>query len=122
MKIPKGLKMKIGRPKVAQLDVGIKTQICRECEEMGRRVCEADGEPALFHRWIDEDKALLKINVFTRQEEQDYLVRRFKAENVLPMGTSAEVVRHTFALVEYPDGSVGKVEPELITFLDRRAE
>ena len=28
----------------------------------------------------------------------------------------------TLALVEYPDGSVGMVKPELIQFLDRREE
>jgi hypothetical protein len=32
---------------------------------------------------------------------------------------SADSVRGVSALVEYPDGSVGMVEPALITFLDR---
>jgi hypothetical protein len=31
-----------------------------------------------------------------------------------------EVIRVTFALVEYPDGSVGKVDPDKVHFLDRK--
>ena len=104
------------------ITVGLKTQLCKECEEMGRRFCEVDGKPAYFHRWVDEDKALLKINCFTRPEEQDILVRRFRSEAVLPMGTSAEIIRHALALVEYDDGTVDKVEPEKVKFTDRRAE
>ena len=103
------------------LTVGLKTQLCKECEEMGRRFCEVEGRPAFFHRWVEEEKALLKINVFTSPQEQDILVRRFRSEAVLPMGTSAEIVRNTFALVEYADGTVGKVEPEKLKFRDRGA-
>lgn len=30
-----------------------------------------------------------------------------------------DVLGETFAIVEYQDGSVGKVKPELVTFLDK---
>ena len=102
------------------LTVGLKTQLCKECEEMGRRFCEVDGKPAVFHRWVDEDKALLKINCFVSPTEQDFLLRRFRADSVMPPETSAEIVRQTFALVEYADGTVCKVEPEKVKFTDRR--
>lgn len=83
------------------------------------RPCLADGKPATFHRWVDADSTLLHINVFARQEERDIINRRFKDTGVVPNCCTADVVRAVFALVEYPDGSVGKVKPELIQFLDR---
>lgn len=83
------------------------------------RLCEVDGKVCTFHRWIEEDKALLKINTFTRYEEQVILRRRFVEEGVVPLGCSTEVVRRTYALVEFADGSVGKVDPELVQFIDR---
>jgi hypothetical protein len=78
-----------------------------------------DGKVCTFHRWIEEDKALLKINAFTRYEEQVILRRRFVEEDVVPLGCSTEVVRRTYALIEFADGSVGKVDPELVQFIDR---
>lgn len=59
------------------------------------RPCLVDDKPATFHRWVEEG---------------------------LMWAEKLETVRTCLALVEYPDGSVGKVKPELITFLDRRAE
>ncbi len=84
------------------------------------RVCEVNGKPARFHRWVEEDKAMLKINCFARTDEQDRLVRRFREAAVIPAGTSVETARQTFALVEYEDGTVAKVEPEKVKFTDRR--
>lgn len=83
------------------------------------RLCEVDEKVCTFHRWIEEDKALLKINTFTRYEEQAILRRRFVEEDVVPLGCSTEVVRRTYALIEFADGSVGKVDPELVQFIDR---
>lgn len=82
------------------------------------RPCLADGTPARFHRWVDEDRALLKINAFTRNEERDRLFQEFRDNGVVPGCCSTEVLRVTFALVEYRDGTVGKVEPARIRFLD----
>lgn len=86
-----------------------------------RRPCEVDGKPCIFHRWVDEDKALLGVNLMVNDYQRDKIVRGYKADGVAPHGCEIKVLRHTYALVEYPDGSVGKVEPELVTFLDRRA-
>ena len=86
------------------------------------RPCLVDGKPATFHRWVDADRALLKINAFVRAEEQGRLVRGFRDDAVVPNCCSTEVIRETVALVEYPDGSVGKVKPELITFMDRKED
>ena len=47
------------------------------------RPCEVDGDKALFHRWVLDEKAI------------------------------------TFALIEYIDGTVEKVNPERVRFTDR---
>ena len=84
------------------------------------RPCEANDRPAIFHCWIGEDRALLKINTFLTDSECRALSDQFKKDYIVKPGTSAEVIRNTYALVEYPDGSMDKVKPELITFMDRR--
>jgi len=82
-------------------------------------ICKVNGKTCLFHHWIDEDKAMLKINCFVSEHEREQLLHRFRETSVIPMGTSVEIVRHTYALVEFPDGSVGKVEPESVCFMDK---
>lgn len=86
------------------------------------RPCLADDTPAVFHRWVDRDTSLLHINVFIRPDERELIHRSFKQTGVVPNCCSADVVRAVFALVEFPDGSVGEVKPELIQFLDRKEE
>ena len=88
-------------------------------DELQARPCEVEGRPALFHRWIEEDRALLKINCFTTPEEQKKLVYKFHEGGLVDIGCSADVLRETFALVEYRDGTVAKVKPELVRFVDK---
>lgn len=84
------------------------------------RPCLVDGKPATFHRWVEEDKALLRIHAMVRPEDQLKIVRRFREEGVTGPESDVDMTRICFALVEYPDGSVGKVAPELIQFLGRK--
>lgn len=91
-------------------------------DELHARPCAVDGVPALFHRWIEEDTALLKINTFCRPEEMAYINRQFYEDGIIRPDCSAEVMHNTYALVEYPDGSVDKVKPELITFTDKESK
>lgn len=64
-------------------------------DELQARPCEVDGRPALFHRWVEEGQVVNIDHVFCKME----------------------VVHNTFALVEYPDGTVCKVVPERIRFV-----
>lgn len=104
---------------------GAETPRFRKCTEAPRplyklRPCLADEKPATFHRFIEEDRAMLRINCYHPERVYNQLIRRFKEEGVIHPGCSTEIIRETLALVEYPDGSVGKVKPELIQFLDRK--
>lgn len=86
------------------------------------RPCEVDGKPCLFHRWVDEDKAVLEIGPLVKQDTLDVWRRAFDEFGDVPPHSTVKILRHTYALVEYPDGSVGKVEPELVQFLDRKED
>lgn len=101
-----------------KLVLGLEVKRCAECHGP-ERLCLADGKPATFHRWVDEDQALLQIHPFVRPADQQKIARRFREEGTTDGTATIEKLRATFALVEYPDGSVGKVKPELIQFMDR---
>ena len=88
-------------------------------EEMQNRPCKVNGRPALFHRWVEEDNAMLKINTYTTPEESAQLAKAFKRDWVCVPGCSTEVIRRTFALVEYQDGTVDMVDPLFIQFSDK---
>lgn len=88
-------------------------------DELQARPCEVDGVPALFHRWIEEDRALLKIDRFCTPGEANVICRRFHAEGTVPTGCHVNIVRETFALIEYRDGTIDKVKPERIRFIER---
>ena len=81
------------------------------------RPCEVDGRPALFHRWVEEDRAILNIEALVTPEDQARLAYTFREGNICPPGCKVDVLRETFALVEYQDGAVAKVDPVLVRFL-----
>ena len=88
-------------------------------DELRARPCEVDGVPALFHRWIEEDRVLLKIDKVCSPGHANAIYRRFRSEGIYPPdGCHTDIIRETFALVEYRDGTIDKVKPELVRFLD----
>lgn len=102
-----------------KIQLGMDVKRCAECNKY-ERPCLADGTPATFHRWVEEESALLQIDACLPLRDQQKIVHRFREEKVLDPFSKIEKLRTCFALVEYPDGSVGKVKPELIQFLDRK--
>lgn len=86
-------------------------------DELRARPCEVDGKPALFHRWVEEDNALLGIDAFFPLDQQMEIRRRFTSGGTIPNGCHVDIVRNTFALVEYGDGTIAKVKPELVRFV-----
>ena len=88
-------------------------------DELHARPCEVNGRPALFHRWVEESQVLLNFNCYMNEHDRDLVLRDFHAHKFTPAGVSSEAVHHTFALVEYQDGTVAKVEPEQIHFIKK---
>lgn len=87
-------------------------------DELRWRPCEVDGVPALFHRWIEEGRPLLVSDAIRPSEEWRQVTYRFRADSVVPCCCHLDVIRETFALVEFLDGVVAKVKPELVRFVD----
>ena len=83
------------------------------------RPCLVDGKPATFHRWVEEDKALLKVKPFCSTDEIDASIARFHRDGVMDHSCDIEKLHTVSALVEYEGGTVAKVNPELIRFTDR---
>lgn len=75
------------------------------------RPCEVDGRPALFHRWVEDFMDLVQLNAHTSPEDQVRLVDRLRDRRVY----------QTLALVEYRDGTIDKVDPLLVRFVDVEA-
>lgn len=89
-------------------------------DELHARPCEVDGRPALFHRWVEEDRALLTFGkMFLSETEVEKIINLFHTEGLVAPGCSVEKIHETFALVEYRNGAIAKVKPELVVFKDR---
>lgn len=84
------------------------------------RPCEVDGKPALFHRWAEEDKGVLKVNIFEKKETIEDTIKIYRDTDVVPNSCDLNIMRTTFAIVEYPDGSVHRVPVDRLRFTDRR--
>jgi hypothetical protein len=86
------------------------------------RPCTVNGSPAFFHRWVTEDKGLLKVHAMTRPREYQALYDYYIANNIIPSSCSLEKMTETLALVEMLDGSMKKVPAIEIRFTDREGQ
>lgn len=104
-----------------KIRLGVDVRRCAECQGP-ERPCLVDGKPATFHRWVEEDRGVLQVNSLLRLDDEtiEKINRLFHKEGIVPGSCSLEKLHEVKALVEWPDGSVGTVRLELITFLDRR--
>lgn len=84
------------------------------------RPCLVDEKPAVFHRFVEEDRALLQINAYCEPGDRERIRREFQETGVYPDTCYATTLRSTLALVEFPDGSLRKVDPELVTLLSNK--
>ena len=77
------------------------------------RPCEVDGDKAFFHGWITEDRVFIKQH--NRRFEPTHRV--FMPGNVIT-ADDLQTVQTVYALIEYADGEVAKVDPESVRFVD----
>jgi hypothetical protein len=84
------------------------------------RPCEVNGQVCLFHRFIEEDKAYLKINSLCRRSEADYMLEDYSVRGLIAPGAELKTARTCTALVEFPNGALKRVDPEAVRFLDRK--
>ena len=83
------------------------------------RPCKVDGKACCFHRFVEEDRLLLKVNAFMKSEDADVVRRRAYEVGIVEPSCSTEILRETRALIEWPDGSLSTVALERVTFTDR---
>jgi hypothetical protein len=81
------------------------------------RPCLAEGNRAIFHKWIDYEETFLKLDctiTSTRFEN----IKDLYDQNILPNNCNLIKVNTTAALVELEDGTMKKVDIESIRFVD----
>ena len=78
-----------------------------------------EGEvPAHFHQWITDNSSWVISNkVINSKNRMDTAQRMFDTHIIEP-GFELSSVPATLALIEYEDGSMNKVDPKMIRFLD----
>lgn len=82
------------------------------------RPCTVYGNKALFHRWIEEEKLIIKVDSTLRikTEHISIALRDYHKNGIIAPGLSTEKITYTYALVEFEDGHVEKVEPTDVVF------
>jgi hypothetical protein len=84
------------------------------------RPCSVKGlTGCIFLGFFEEDETLLKVDAFVKQEELKRIQRRFYETGIVSDAMRVDILHKVFAIVEMPDGTVEKVNPEDIVFLDR---
>lgn len=88
------------------------------------RQCYANNRKALFHKWVENDEVLLKINGIVRlnvlkelNEHRNELI----SNNVYSSNCTPEVIKRTYALVEFEDGTLDYIDPKSIRFIDGKS-
>lgn len=82
------------------------------------RPCVVGNRAGMFHRWIDKEQEIITINLILNKKDLDKTIKEYETTGFLPKGSSVQVMRNTFGLVEYEDGTVYAVDPVTIRFTD----
>lgn len=82
------------------------------------RPCVVGNRAGMFHRWIDKEQEIITIDLTLNKKDLDKAIKEYETTGFLPKGSSVQVMRNTFGLVEYEDGTVFAVDPVTIRFTD----
>lgn len=82
------------------------------------RPCTVFGVKCKFHRWIEEEKLILKLEsvALRKRDLFDAVMQDYNDYGVINPGMSTEKIKQTFALVEFEDGHMEKVDPTVVIF------
>lgn len=85
------------------------------------RPCVVGGRKALFHRWVESDKALFENVALMSYEMKAEQINQFNNFGMVDnMCTKLRIIKSFYGLVEHGDGTMEKVDPEKIVFEDTR--
>ena len=86
------------------------------------RLCEVNEggnvRRALFHMWTKEETPFIKMNAHVRPERLDSIKNTIFNDHIVPPNHDITMHTNLVALVEFEDGSIAKVKPETVRFLD----
>ena len=85
------------------------------------RPCWVNGEKALFHKWIAEEKAILVSESIFKYDQFRKIKKDFDEYKILAPGCKLGKITQNFALVEFKNGQVKEVDPRDIKFCDSEA-
>ena len=83
-----------------------------------RRPCEVDGSKAWYHGLVHADRTVVRVGGILSSAGYAEFDRQIQHQRVFPSNCQMHVERRTYAMVEYLDGSVSKVDPEKVHFTD----
>ncbi len=83
-----------------------------------RRPCEVDGSKAWYHGLVHCDRTVVRMDGIFPEDKRVEIERAIQHRQVFPSNWHTHVERRTYAMVEYLDGSVSKVDPEKVHFID----
>lgn len=78
--------------------------------------CFVGDKRAFFHRWIDKEMPIIKINSQFSYKNAERYIDTIKKHNIVPFGCEVIMQKSTFGLIEYEDGTVAEVDPTSIRF------
>lgn len=82
------------------------------------RFCRVDGTPAYFHRFVEEDRLLVKVNTFAKHDHENAIFRRIHEDGIISPSCDTTVLHETRALIEWADGRLATVALERVQFAD----
>lgn len=83
------------------------------------RPCYVDGKKALFHRWEDNPRTLIRQHGLRLWSYEKFakVYSKYLETGLLPPEFDIEVIPRTLAIVEFEDGTVLEVEPCEVRFV-----
>lgn len=89
-------------------------------DRTGQRPCRTPNtEGCWFHRLVEETQFLYKAKLLLRREDEFMLRRKIDATGIVPSTFDVEPFVAIKAIVEFPDGTLRRVDPEQVQFIDR---
>lgn len=80
------------------------------------RPCLVDGKKALFHQWIEKGMMLIESNRF--KDKTDFYNVCMDSLSSWDSHDKVTTYTETRALVEFEDGTIDEVNPNLVKFID----
>lgn len=84
------------------------------------RPCYVGDKKALFHRWVDVERPIMRFKTHTPAIYIREVRNQFHEQNIIPADVEIIKTKETFGVVEYEDGTIEEVHPTGIKFADNK--